>query len=1097
MTLARERDNICGSAVCVPVWHWREVIVAACTSAATMAVGRGTFAPRENVLPLLNTAMFSLRTLVLFLLVCFSLGGLSSWFGSNQEDDSSVLVSPIVNRELIASVVAHDWPFTIDNVVCEAWAYHYSDWDFMDSLVAKLEEGATTLDSEGAAVRLVVEATTLSTDKRLLEYALSLRAYSPQCELHRGLARQTLLLHNERGVTLDAFVVSGAAILTSVSDLATCTAGAEHELLPGEVPRQGTSDAPVVILYANMTTVTFVEWYNALVKGGIPFVVRHLGHVWYEEVGGTPTVLQGYGVRLDIRNVEYRVFDDRDEKPAETNAMINVTSLSSLSTQFLAGVNVSALGLDKDKALALQAELYKMHDAQQLHAQIIPPSWQRRKLSLQAAQAVASSSSDVLMTLQDVSQNLPSVASTLVHVEIPEILSELAEQMEGLLARTNGAALFVNGIRVPIDRPSFNVFEFLNTIKSEQTKLENMQERLSPYLSIPALRQVQRAWSNGADALNSNDIEEDEETSDDANVFRIDVGRGWKNAVLYVNDIEKDEEYENWPRSIQNMMFAMQYGAPPSVRRNIFTVLAVVDPLLDEGGNHGLSLASQLMQGQYPARLGVLLVNQEDLNECAKWIKETNPPEDEPCPVNHMFTPGSTPNMEMLDIVEASTQAAYNILAHVIQKYGMMASPYMQYWIQSIAQYKEKQGGDDLTVNDLIRIHAQLMAGMQVMSMDEAVDEAMEAFKGREKDDVPTYGKALRFALNKGLKPGMSFINGRPLPSGGDENTGNQVGEIFMQEQHHIMKLIMDGVITDSSPKSVYAKLLTGERVFAKVHPLLSNSQDEKDAYVALASGFGPESLLVPEGQQPTESPEAIFLVEAVADTDSSDGRKFAADFVATMNSMADSVAYKAGMTLAYRILPSTISSASSSLCSILTHANSFDAASLIEVLKLNTLAEMSTEDILKAIPAKVNAVERASILADTPVCSSASYLEKELPPTPFITANGRVFSPEDGSLKMDDVELLLNLELGKAKGITKLLVSDLSFKDNVQYDAVAQASAFLAEQQSKSKDKRSDMESMVLNLEKAMGIESNPIRFSWNNEDDGESLKVSVFLCV
>jgi hypothetical protein len=97
----------------------------------------------------------------------------------------------------------------------------------------------------------------------------------------------------------------------------------------------------------------------------------------------------------------------------------------------------------------------------------------------------------------------------------------------------------------------------------------------------------------------------------------------------------------------------------------------------------------------------------------------------------------------------------------------------------------------------------------------------------------------------------------------------------------------------------------------------------------------------------------------------------------------------------------------------------------------------------------------------------------------------------------MDDVELLLNLELGKAKGITKLLVSDLSFKDNVQYDAVAQASAFLAEQQSKSKDKRSDMESMVLNLEKAMGIESNPIRFSWNNEDDGESLKVSVFLCV
>ena len=139
-----------------------------------------------------------------------------------------------------------------------------------------------------------------------------------------------------------------------------------------------------------------------------------------------------------------------------------------------------------------------------------------------------------------------------------------------------------------------------------------------------------------------------------------------------------------------------------------------------------------------------------------------------------------------------------------------------------------------------------------------------------------------------------------------------------------------------------------------------------------------------------------------------------------------------------------------------------------------------------------MTADERASILADTSVCSAAAYLENELPPTPFIAANGRVFSPEDGSLKMDDVELLLNLELGKAKGITKLLASDLSFMDNAQYDAVAQACAFLAEQQSNSKDKRSDMESMVLNLEKAMGIESNPLRFSWNNEDDGESLKVS-----
>lgn len=743
--------------------------------------------------------MVTLRLVTLLSLLGSSFS-FSSWFSSNEEEDTSVLVSPIVNRQLEASVVAHDWPFTIDNVVCEAWAYHHSDWDFMDGLVAKLQEKN---DESFDATQLVVEATTKSTDKALLEYALSLRAYSPQCELHRGLARQALVEYEKELVALDAFVVSGKALLTDVNDLATCAEkdGTEIYLLPGEVPRKASDEASVVVLYANMTTQSFVEWYNALVKADIPFIVRHLGHVWYEEEGGTPTVLQGYGVRLDIRNVEYRVFDDRDEQPAETETMVNVTSLTSLSKHFLAGVNVSALGLDMEKALSLQAELYKTHDAQQLHAQIIPPSWQRRKLSLQAAQAVASSSSDVLMTLQDVSQNLPSVASTLVHVEIPEQLSELAEQMQGLLSRTNGAALFVNGRRVPIDRPSFNVFEFLNMLKSEQAELESMQARLSPYLSLPALRQVQKAWSMGADALTNGGGDEDDTESDDASVFRIDVGRGGKNAILYVNDIEKDDMYSEWPRSVQNMMFAMQYGAPPTVRRNMFTILAAADPLFDDAGNHGISLGSQLMQAQFPARLGVLIVNQDDLNKCAKWVRKQSPPADEPCPINHMFAPGSTPDMELMEALDASTQAAYRILAHVIQNYRMMAPQYMQYWMQTIAQYKEKRD-DYLTLHDLIMIHAQLMSGMQVMSLDEAINEAMEVLKAREdilaEGDFPSYGKALRFAVNKGVKPGMSFINGRPLPAGSDEKTGRQVGAVFSEEQHHIMKLIMDGVITDS-----------------------------------------------------------------------------------------------------------------------------------------------------------------------------------------------------------------------------------------------------------------------------------------------------------
>lgn len=274
----------------------------------------------------------------------------------------------------------------------------------------------------------------------------------------------------------------------------------------------------------------------------------------------------------------------------------------------------------------------------------------------------------------------------------------------------------------------------------------------------------------------------------------------------------------------------------------------------------------------------------------------------------------------------------------------------------------------------------------------------------------------------------------------------------------------------------MYAKLLTGDRVFEKVHPLLTASRDDKDSYVSLTSAFGSESLRVPQAQTPTESPDAIFLVEAVSDLESSEGRKFAVDFIATMESMPQSLGENGGVSLAYRILPSTASSASSPLCSVLASASNFSAESLIEALTGESAKNLKN--------------------GDNSACSSLPYLENDLPSTPFIVANGRVFSPEDGTVKKEDVELLIKLESGTAKGITKLLMSDLSFEDNKQYDAVAQASSFLAEQQSGSDGKRTDMESMVINMEGAMGIEDNPLRFSWNdaNEDD-ETLKVRTSL--
>ena len=163
----------------------------------------------------------------------------------------------------------------------------------------------------------------------------------------------------------------------------------------------------------------------------------------------------------------------------------------------------------------------------------------------------------------------------------------------------------------------------------------------------------------------------------------------------------------------------------------------------------------------------------------------------------------------------------------------------------------------------------------------------------------------------------------------------------------------------------------------------------------------------------------------------------------------------------------------------------------------------MSLEEILGVIPGMSDDV-RAIITANESACSIKINLEGEgnVPSRDFITANGRVFAPEGHMVKKEDLELLLSMELSKAKGVTKLLLPHLSFENNAQFDAVAQAFGYLVQQDSKEHQRRSDLEAAVLAIESEMGIDSNPLRFSWNDGDNGDSLQVrkvaeSVMSCL
>jgi hypothetical protein len=299
----------------------------------------------------------------------------------DETKDPYLLVSPIVNREIKVSVKAN-WPSSPSNVLCEAWAF-LKHWDFLDQLVLLEVNKLSPSPSYPTMTAVALQAAEAAgiPNVPLLHYALSMRAASPTCEMHRGLAQEALLststmtAYQASSTSLQAFCVLAptGAVVTDPNDCQLPPMIMEEEedesessgrgamimddwLLPGEVPRgadKALLSKGLVILYANLSSASFRIFYQRLVELEIPFVVRHY-EAEKEEANhhhmnsmDTHTTLQGYGVRLDIRNVEYKVFDDtKDQEEMMKKSLLNVSALDTVVPhQFLAGVNLTALNL--------------------------------------------------------------------------------------------------------------------------------------------------------------------------------------------------------------------------------------------------------------------------------------------------------------------------------------------------------------------------------------------------------------------------------------------------------------------------------------------------------------------------------------------------------------------------------------------------------------------------------------------------------------------------------------------------------------------------------------------------------------------------------
>jgi len=991
-----------------------------------------------------------------------------------EEEEEDAFVSPIINREVQISVQA-PWPSSPHNVLCEAHAFWSSfffqessstkkkgsdpssassSWTFLDQLAIISPVSIPTYQGATQVALEVSQHLDQNETIPLLQWALTLRAQSPTCELHRTLGEEYRVRlqqeHQPKAFVVlgDGQVYSDPSLLPPASTVASSSSSsdARQQLLPNETPR-GTG--PLAILYAQLGGLDFKKWYEVLTSPDdthqYSWVVRHGG-------GGSSssspddegreedsfTALQGYGVRLDIRNVEYKVFNDEKTGTTSTddNTKVAVDSLSSLTSEFLAGVNLTALGWKDDNLPPdhLQATLWKKHQAQQQQQQLIPPAWQRRQLGLQAATVIANLHKqdnddkdkanantllkvhdtllkvhDELMLLQEVSQNLPSVASTLVHIPVPEDIQKVTEKMEQVLhslIRQSGGGLFINGKALDVERGSFNVFEMIERLTEEQGWLHKLQDL--PVTNPAALEELQQAWMKGEDFFEGTSSGGG---SGGSSHMRINVQEGENGAVLYLNDIEKDDVYSRWPTRLDQALMAMQYGMPPTVRRNLFTILLVENPLDLESSNMGRDLGMQFLQGQYPVRMALLVVDDKELEDCKQWIQTTKPAAGIACPAREdsWLDKKHAPSSAELMKIKATPRDLHQLYSYVDVQYDGQREIFQAYehYFGSSLRRKKPANGQYVSVFDLFQVHVELMMGFQLARQQQSpVDVAMELLKLNKKDCKADYYMGLRFAVDKGLKSGMGFLNGRPIPQGDD--ISDAVGQVFMEEQQFIFQMIAQRQITESTPRNLYRKILSNKakNVYPKLHPLFSAGAD--GSYLDWIPDDD-SAVIIPTtmtGMDPLAQ-EAIVLVGAVFRLDTELGKQLEAEFITAMNQLPLTIEDKT-IALAYRIQQS---------------------------------------------PDERN----------------------------FVVANGRYYSLEESqSIDASDLELLISIHLDHVIPVTKMLKKSIDPKR--PYDAISRATAFLSASKSESGRRWNPME-RIMAIERKGGLQNNPLRFSWNGD--------------
>lgn len=374
--------------------------------------------------------------------------------------------------------------------------------------------------------------------------------------------------------------------------------GNNDNLLPFDRVLGSNSDAPLVVLYADVTSEQFATFHahlsSSALDGKIRYVVRYKPS---NSNSGLKEQLTGYGVILNVKRTDYLVIDDRKSENRQiAEEDDDVERILAESTK---------------KSQSSYKKLKETTEAAALDKAAIP------LLGFRAAGHIMSSD-DPFASLVDVSLNFPKYSKAISELDAGlEVSREVLRNVKTSRLGSGESLLLVNGAPAMTSDSSF--FNLLDTLDVERKHVSKMASVGFANRSIA--RQV----------IEQNLIEQ----SLQQERVRFDYRGSLENNVqplVWINDIELDKPYSTMSSDLS--LYNEQLGSAGSlhpVRHNTHSVVFAMD-LTDPEALQLLGQSLSFLMRGLPVQLGIIPLSHTEAGaEMARHVfalsQMTNPGE--------------------------------------------------------------------------------------------------------------------------------------------------------------------------------------------------------------------------------------------------------------------------------------------------------------------------------------------------------------------------------------------------------------------------------------------------------------------------------------